>query len=1618
MVVWRQVGRGSSCRLTALLLALLLTACDGSRNLLPDPQPIPEDPVGGEPDPEPDGRIDDESLVFDDLDAELADLRALLADDTAPLTPDPANLAGLLQRPEDAELLIEQAAFDAISNDHALAAEAEDPDPDWFFTDSRILEVAGSGVAAAEIGAQSLSDQDAPFPDGLEASAGFRLVEPGATYVIDYERLDAEGDPIGPLRMSDRDRVRIELRLQLDGDEVITPDAAAQSAIVDWHPTLPQRLILRVPDNVTFGRIAFALRPDLPDPGQQVLAQRWSSVFSAEIWNPRPAANTPDPETIVFPLDAELAGADAIAFPDTLIAERLQHFLTEEQTPVLPMVIEGSDLDIGDLIAYVLPEGLPYAGRVVEVHDDAVSGQRLLLLEPDLITVFRWPEAGPNLFVEAGLMPDTVALRLGEVLPAADADATSTTGGKPRLDTRLRAQQIAGLFEVECAAGVPSILLSPSISVIPFSASITLTVQATGAEIECTFTALSATNNKTLQRLVSFAKGPAANVIKAVLGTNVEVSPLGELELNLQNPDTTRFGVEMGAGTDSGFSFKPILPGLATGAGFSGLEGTTVTATGDLVGQAGVKLDVSVIDLKSGFLGKLITFFAGSDTNIELGAKAKAGAAAGVGVKAANGAAVHQNKASTEAVLKAGLFAEVELTDLFNDILRYLLGSRQDLKARLDLDLFRLKVQPGFVISNVQDDFNGRGSFAIQREAGFLSSLIPGTPSGQLSLATSTVFNDFNDDVSYTVSECATRPGGRIRSPVIGCSLGFFCNSVIDPNLMMEDDPRLRVTFCPDPEEGPDDEDPPPPEDPPAGPSVAVDDEYQGSKNRTLNIGPGAGLRANDTVLIGDVATLVFPPTAGMVTVFDNGEFAYTPPADFTGAATFTYRLEGVDPVTSMLRQSNTADVTLTIANEAPVATDRSFELSEGSLELTVAAPGVLSNDFDPNDDALSAVLIQAPAVGTLMLAADGGFSYEAPEGFTGSVSFQYQADDGDLLDNRSNTATVTIFGPAPRVTCGDDGTRCPFDDVSFFLFAPCPGDFGGGNLICDGALSAVTLGSLPPAQRDSVVRLELPGLDPGIHVFEFDLLLPQPVGNDRTVILPSIESTPVFITLPNGQIQIVQPGNAAPDILDSTGNPRLEDGSSVQFGVTGQSLTDLTVDDVSGIDGGAADQTLIQDIAGLDSTLFIPQGFDEYSVTVYVSDDGELQAAENPRARGFVIIGETSALTPTNGGFEAPLLPPELRPIIDAAGGLNPAQPIVVTQTNTHFPVAGFFPDGGLQPNMLTAQTAGPEVAVRAGVALSVPPDGLTPPPAACDARPSNVRCSAGANETLLSTNSNGTVTRFNAIDGSAEGFFLGESAPNFVVSSGWLATQGPDNCIVVSDSSNGLWLYDTNGSVIRADGAGNTDPAVLKPLIESLDVGVRGFTFHPSNAASTTWLFAAVGSQIVRYDYGVDSNPVLDNRTVIVDAAGAEFNDLVIIDDLLYVTDQAPDSTAAGEPQDLVRVYSLDGADLGLLLDGLVTPYQIIETPDERIGVVNFGTGEILFTNPAGDDLRRYLLDDGDEVSRDNPRGLATQRDGNFLISGREGIGIATLDRHSGAMTEHRPASTERFIGNACLP
>jgi VCBS repeat-containing protein len=120
-------------------------------------------------------------------------------------------------------------------------------------------------------------------------------------------------------------------------------------------------------------------------------------------------------------------------------------------------------------------------------------------------------------------------------------------------------------------------------------------------------------------------------------------------------------------------------------------------------------------------------------------------------------------------------------------------------------------------------------------------------------------------------------------------------------------------------------------------------------------------------------------------------------------------------------------------ANDAPDAVDDSYTTDE-DVALTIAAPGVLANDTDPELDALSAALVTGPAHGTLAFNSDGSFTYTPDANYNGGDSFSYRASDGALSDVATVFLTITEVNDAPDAA---DDSYSTDEDVALTITAP-----------------------------------------------------------------------------------------------------------------------------------------------------------------------------------------------------------------------------------------------------------------------------------------------------------------------------------------------------------------------------------------------------------------------------------------------------------------------------------------------------------------------------------------------------------------------------------------------------
>jgi FtsP/CotA-like multicopper oxidase with cupredoxin domain len=183
---------------------------------------------------------------------------------------------------------------------------------------------------------------------------------------------------------------------------------------------------------------------------------------------------------------------------------------------------------------------------------------------------------------------------------------------------------------------------------------------------------------------------------------------------------------------------------------------------------------------------------------------------------------------------------------------------------------------------------------------------------------------------------------------------------------------------------------------------VAVDDTESTAEDTVLTV-VAPGVLTNDTNAAGATPSVVAMPGSGTVTLNVDGSFTYTPALNFNGSDQFTYKLSTATSI------SNTATVQLTVTpvNDAPTAVADISSTTTGT-PVTVT---VLANDSDIDGDALTVV----PGICTSCTAlvnANQSVTITPDAGFTGAVTFSYQAQDPGGLVSAAVTLTVNVGAP------------------------------------------------------------------------------------------------------------------------------------------------------------------------------------------------------------------------------------------------------------------------------------------------------------------------------------------------------------------------------------------------------------------------------------------------------------------------------------------------------------------------------------------------------------------------------------------------------------------------------
>jgi hypothetical protein len=187
----------------------------------------------------------------------------------------------------------------------------------------------------------------------------------------------------------------------------------------------------------------------------------------------------------------------------------------------------------------------------------------------------------------------------------------------------------------------------------------------------------------------------------------------------------------------------------------------------------------------------------------------------------------------------------------------------------------------------------------------------------------------------------------------------------------------------------------------------------------------------------------------GEVTFGDSSSVVTT--AGFSEAGLYVLRLIANDG------ELTAYDEMKVIVNTLPVAVDDYYETLRGQL-LSVAAPGVLSNDSDADEDILRAELVSNPQLGELSLKSDGSLTY-----------IYDPSDDECFFENGQISTPVSCDDPNCNI--GPCKKSAPWQDS--FTYLATDGKGKSNVATVDIKIDVINAAPVVNAGRDQIVPIE-----------------------------------------------------------------------------------------------------------------------------------------------------------------------------------------------------------------------------------------------------------------------------------------------------------------------------------------------------------------------------------------------------------------------------------------------------------------------------------------------------------------------------------------------------------------
>ena len=618
---------------------------------------------------------------------------------------------------------------------HMLVATATDPDPDWFSTnvDKQVI-----------------------------------VAQAGQDYVVHLNKEDKSGTIIGAV---DNDKLRIIVRIQRAKNdfEYVTNNDIKNYA--SW--TAQGVLKIHVPNDLDKGRLLVSIRPAFNNVATSAIAERWSTVIIAEVWQTKSSATTLQASEVLFPIkNSSNTILNNSKFSNDEIGAKVREQLENNSTLMLPLVTQNTQFKKGDLISYMI-DTEPYSGRVFSVQTR--DKQQLVLLTPEYFEVYDIMDANDGFMIEEGLSPQHIIYREGDVLPT-DVNESDPLEFKKRTLRKETRGKVSDFFVEHCTQGSSVVTWKPSFSFSPLDAGLDVAVYASTDKTECVWKATS--NRVVLKNLILATGGPLAIVAK-LFGSGGDMQSFGDIKISVNH--APGFGLEVGYSLSKGSNFKVVavmntVAGLGSRDIFSALKAAKASA--EVSSTMGLQLELNAIS-SDGIIGYALAFLKIDISTI--GIQSTSGISAALVAEAKNAREVYDTKISSQLAAKISATVDVTPTKTFNSFFQFL-GLSTLASLSIDKELMAFKAPAEHTFTSVTDDGQGSAHLnGLQLTRPYLKTILPSSLGVMSPLSDiSSVFNDHGETISYDLDECAQDSNYEILSPAIGCS-GWMCGVVIQP---------------------------------------------------------------------------------------------------------------------------------------------------------------------------------------------------------------------------------------------------------------------------------------------------------------------------------------------------------------------------------------------------------------------------------------------------------------------------------------------------------------------------------------------------------------------------------------------------------------------------------------------------------------------------------------------------------------------------------------------------------------------------------------------------------------------------------------------------------------------